>query len=84
LTDENNKAILPSVVHCGKDNKLTVGCDACPYAKTDPTNTIPIKSPPNDFSARSLSEVRIVAEISTADKFPIAVWNCTLRHIMSS
>jgi molecular chaperone HscA len=40
LTDENNKAILPSVVHCGKDNKITVGCDACPYAKTDPTNTI--------------------------------------------
>ncbi|NYT26833.1 MAG: Fe-S protein assembly chaperone HscA [Candidatus Thiodubiliella endoseptemdiera] len=40
LTDENNQAILPSVVHCGKDNKLTVGCDACPYAKTDPTNTI--------------------------------------------
>jgi molecular chaperone HscA len=27
-------------VHCGKDNKLTVGCEACPYAKTDPTNTI--------------------------------------------
>jgi len=40
LTDENNEAIMPSVVHCGKDNKLTVGCDACPYAKTDPTNTI--------------------------------------------
>ncbi|MBW5289306.1 MAG: Chaperone protein HscA [Candidatus Ruthia sp. Apha_13_S6] len=40
LMDENNQAILPSVVHCGKDNKLTVGCDACPYAKTDPTNTI--------------------------------------------
>ncbi|ALE53080.1 chaperone protein HscA [Candidatus Thioglobus autotrophicus] len=40
LTDENNQSILPSVVHCGKDNKLTVGCDACPYAKTDPTNTI--------------------------------------------
>ena len=40
LTDENNQAILPSVVHCGKDNKLTVGCDACPYAQTDPTNTI--------------------------------------------
>ncbi|MBA5249712.1 MAG: Fe-S protein assembly chaperone HscA [Gammaproteobacteria bacterium] len=40
LTDEHNNAILPSVVHCGKDNKLTVGCDACPYAKTDPTNTI--------------------------------------------
>ena len=40
LTDENDEAILPSVVHCGKDNKLTVGCDACPYAKTDPTNTI--------------------------------------------
>ncbi len=40
LTDENNDAILPSVVHCGKNNKLTVGCDACPYAKTDPTNTI--------------------------------------------
>ncbi|MDC9714458.1 MAG: Fe-S protein assembly chaperone HscA [Gammaproteobacteria bacterium] len=40
LKDKNNKAILPSVVHCGKDNKLTVGCDACPYAKTDPTNTI--------------------------------------------
>ncbi|MFP6775456.1 MAG: Fe-S protein assembly chaperone HscA [PS1 clade bacterium] len=40
LTDENDEAILPSVVHCGKDNKLTVGCDACPYANTDPTNTI--------------------------------------------
>ena len=40
LTDENNQAILPSVVHCGKDNKLTVGSDACPYAQTDPTNTI--------------------------------------------
>ncbi|MDG2395713.1 Fe-S protein assembly chaperone HscA [Candidatus Thioglobus sp.] len=40
LTDKNNESILPSVVHCGKDNKLTVGCDACPYAKTDPTNTI--------------------------------------------
>ena len=40
LMDDNNKAILPSVVHCGKDNKLTVGCDACPYANTDPTNTI--------------------------------------------
>ena len=40
LTDENDQAILPSVVHCGKDNKLTVGCEACPYAKTDPTNTI--------------------------------------------
>ncbi|RUA04905.1 MAG: Fe-S protein assembly chaperone HscA [Gammaproteobacteria bacterium] len=40
LTDEHGNAILPSVVHCGKDNKLTVGCDACPYAKTDPTNTI--------------------------------------------
>ena len=40
LSDENNESILPSVVHCGKDNKLTVGCDACPYAKTDPTNTI--------------------------------------------
>jgi actin-like ATPase involved in cell morphogenesis len=44
----------------------------------DTVITAPIKSPPNDFSARSLSEVRIVAEISTADKFPIAVWNCTL------
>ncbi len=40
LTDENNEAILPSVVHCGKDNKLTVGSDASSYAKTDPTNTI--------------------------------------------
>ncbi len=40
LTDKNDQSILPSVVHCGKDNKLTVGCDACPYAKTDPTNTI--------------------------------------------
>ncbi|SMN01808.1 Chaperone protein HscA [uncultured Candidatus Thioglobus sp.] len=40
LTDEKNRAILPSVVHCGEGNKLTVGCDACPYAKTDPTNTI--------------------------------------------
>ena len=40
LMDEKNRTILPSVVHCGKDNKITVGCDACPYAKTDPTNTI--------------------------------------------
>ncbi|SMN11075.1 Chaperone protein HscA [uncultured Candidatus Thioglobus sp.] len=40
LTDEHNNALLPSVVHCGEGNKLTVGCDACPYAKTDPTNTI--------------------------------------------
>jgi molecular chaperone HscA len=40
LTDENNEALLPSVVHCGEDNKITVGYDACPYAKTDPTNTI--------------------------------------------
>lgn len=39
LTDENNEAILPSVVHCGKD-KLTIGCDACPYAQIDPANTI--------------------------------------------
>ncbi|KAA0450955.1 MAG: Fe-S protein assembly chaperone HscA, partial [Candidatus Thioglobus sp.] len=39
LTNENNEAILPSVVHCG-EGKLTVGIDACPYAKIDPTNTI--------------------------------------------
>ncbi len=40
LIDENNKAILPSAVHCGKGNKLTVGYEALLYAKTDPTNTI--------------------------------------------
>ncbi len=40
IMDENDEVILPSVVHYGKDNKLTVGCDAYPYAKTDPTNTI--------------------------------------------
>ncbi|WP_024792274.1 Fe-S protein assembly chaperone HscA [Candidatus Ruthturnera calyptogenae] len=40
LIHENNETILPSVVHCGKDNKLTVGCNAYHYAKTDPTNTI--------------------------------------------
>ncbi|MBE8189720.1 MAG: Fe-S protein assembly chaperone HscA [Candidatus Thioglobus sp.] len=39
LLDENNQAILPSVVHCGA-GKITVGTEACPYAKTDPSNTI--------------------------------------------
>lgn len=39
LVDENNKAMLPSVVHCGK-NKLTAGYAACSYINTDPINTI--------------------------------------------
>ena len=40
LTDINEQAMLPSVVHCGANNKLTVGHEARPYSKTDPTNTI--------------------------------------------
>lgn len=40
LKDENNQTILPSVVHCGKGNQLTVGFDAYPFINTDPTNTI--------------------------------------------
>jgi hypothetical protein len=51
----------------------------CPYNLMENGNNVQfhtamgnsIKSPPNDFSARSLSEVRIVAEISTADKFDL-------------
>ncbi len=40
LTDENNIATLPSVVHYDKDYKRTVGYDAKTYIETDPTNTI--------------------------------------------
>ena len=40
FTDDNNEAMLPSVVHCGQGKKPIVGCDACHYATTDPTNTI--------------------------------------------
>ena len=40
IKDDNDVAMMPSVVYCGQGKKLTVGCDACHYAKTDPTNTI--------------------------------------------
>ncbi len=40
FTDDNNEAMMPSVVHCGQGKKPIVGCDACHYATTDPTNTI--------------------------------------------
>ena len=40
FTDDNNEAMLPSVVHCGQGKTPIVGCDACHYATTDPTNTI--------------------------------------------
>ncbi|MGE4594119.1 MAG: Hsp70 family protein, partial [Gammaproteobacteria bacterium] len=40
FTDDNNEAMLPSVVHCGQGKKPIVGCDACHYATTDPVNTI--------------------------------------------
>ena len=40
IKDGNDEAMMPSVVYCGQGKKLTVGCDACHYAKTDPTNTI--------------------------------------------
>ena len=40
IKDDNDEAMMPSVVYCGQGKKLTVGCDACHYAQTDPTNTI--------------------------------------------
>jgi len=40
IKDDNNEAMMPSVVYCGQGKKLTVGCDACHYAQTDPANTI--------------------------------------------
>ena len=40
FTDDNNEAMLPSVVYCSKGKKPIVGCDACYYAITNPTNTI--------------------------------------------
>ena len=40
FTDDNNEAMLPSVVYCGQGKKPIVGCDACHYATTDPVNTI--------------------------------------------
>ena len=40
FTDDNNEAMMPSVVHCGQGKKPIVGCDACHYATTDPVNTI--------------------------------------------
>ena len=39
ILDNNNEAMLPSVVHCGQD-KLTIGNKAIKYALSDPTNTI--------------------------------------------
>jgi len=40
IKDDNDEVMMPSVVYCGQGKKLTVGCDACHYAQTDPTNTI--------------------------------------------
>ena len=39
ILDNNNEAMLPSVVHCGQD-KLTIGNKAIKFALSDPTNTI--------------------------------------------
>ena len=36
ILDNNNEAMLPSVVHCGQD-KLTIGNKAIKFALSDPT-----------------------------------------------
>ena len=40
LEDSQGEKILPSVVHCGKNNKVEVGNSALKYLESDPTNTI--------------------------------------------
>ena len=40
LEDSQGERILPSVVHCGKNNEVEVGKSALKYLESDPTNTI--------------------------------------------
>jgi len=40
IADNNDKVMLPSIVHFGQDGKVAVGSEASDYAQTDPTNTI--------------------------------------------
>lgn len=40
LLDENDRKLLPSVVHYGEDGSITVGESAKEFARTDPVNTI--------------------------------------------
>jgi molecular chaperone HscA len=40
LEDSQGERILPSIVHCGKNNKVEVGDSALKYLESDPTNTI--------------------------------------------
>ena len=40
IADNNDKVMLPSIVHFGQGGKMTVGSEAIDYAQTDPTNTI--------------------------------------------
>ena len=40
LKDSQGERILPSVVHCGKNNEVEVGNSALKYLESDPTNTI--------------------------------------------
>ena len=40
LEDSQGEKILPSVVHCGKNNEVEVGNSALKYLESDPTNTI--------------------------------------------
>jgi len=40
IADNNDRVMLPSIVHFGQGGKMTVGSEASDYAQTDPTNTI--------------------------------------------
>lgn len=40
LSDEQNRPLLPSVVHFGKDEKVIVGYEAAELAAQDPQNTV--------------------------------------------
>jgi len=40
LEDSQGERILPSIVHCGKNNEVEVGDSALKYLESDPTNTI--------------------------------------------
>jgi molecular chaperone HscA len=40
LEDSQGERILPSIVHCGKNNEVEVGNSALKYLESDPTNTI--------------------------------------------
>ena len=40
LLDEQNRPLLPSVVHFGKDEKVIVGYEAAELATQEPQNTV--------------------------------------------